>query len=154
MRWHVLGKCFFCIWQCPIDSVTKLVRKSFRTGGRIFSENALGTFHSGTVWILFVLSWGLSDLGHVLFWASSLCREAQAPDQARAREPHAERPSEAQRGREKVQRTRKAYRAKSEYSFHLCFYTVFVYQSLGQDFPFIAFAKMFPHVPFQDTVSK
>ena len=36
----------------------------------------------------------------------------------------------------------------------LLMFLTFVHQSLGQDFLFIGFAKMFPHVPFQDTVSK
>ena len=69
---------------------------------------------------------------------SAPCRETR-------RSP--ERPKEGPEHPESLQN-------QSEVLILLVFLTFFVHQSLGQDFLFIGFAKMFPHVPFQDTVSK
>ena len=69
---------------------------------------------------------------------SAPCRETR---------PSPERPRKGPENPESLQN-------QSEVLILLLFLYVFVYQSLGQDFLFIAFAKMFPHVPFQDTVSK
>ena len=70
---------------------------------------------SGPGLVMFFPSWRLSGLGDFVYWATSLFREAQAPALVRARVPHAERPGEAQRGREKAQRAQRAYRTKAKY---------------------------------------
>ena len=75
----------------------------------------MGPSRSGPGLVMFLPSWRLSGLGDFVYWATILFREAQAPAQVRARVSHAQRPSEAPRGREKAQRVQRAYRTKAKY---------------------------------------